>query len=179
MVPGPWSFTVSDRAAVQRVGSDPDRVVWVSGKQGISTDGALCRALAHAIALDDAAIVVDLSEAEPIGLSTLAVIVRTREVLRTWSRSMAVRSPSESARRLMDICGVNDLLGPQEAHRVVAKALASWVTVPASEVADRRSGRSAPMAVPIAGGPPGGGAAAGILTTPPSVGTARGPGGER
>ena len=103
--------------------------------------GALCRALAHAIALDDAAVVVDLSEAEPMGLSTLAVIVRAREFLRLWSRSLTVRSPSPSARRLMGICSLKDLLGPEDAVGP-GKTLASWVEVPST--LDRRPVRSAP-----------------------------------
>jgi hypothetical protein len=65
-----------------------------------------------------------------MGLSTLAVIVRARELLRLWSRSLTVRSPSPSARRLMDICGLKDLLGRCVVHRasVRLKACALWQT---------------------------------------------------
>jgi anti-anti-sigma regulatory factor len=115
-------------------------VVRLRGVQDVSTDPALCRALARAIAVDDAAVVVDLSEAEPMGLSTLAVIVRAREFLRFWSRPLTVRSPSSSARRLIGICLLKDLLGPEKTFGP-GTALASWVEVPTTT--DRRNVPSA------------------------------------
>jgi anti-anti-sigma factor len=119
--------------------------VWLRGDQDIATDDALCRALAHAISLDDAALVIDLSEVEFMGLSTLAVIVRARTLLRTWSRSLTVRSPSPSTRRLISICGLDDLLGPKEARSSRAKALGSWVAVPATKPSARQAGTPAPL----------------------------------
>lgn len=129
---GSSSFSVRGRPRASGAGHDPDIVVRLRGDQDISTDDALCRTLARAIALDDSALVIDLSEVEFMGLSTLAVIVRARTLLRTWSRSLTVRSPSASARRLIGICGLNDLLGPQEARSSRARALGSWVAVPAT-----------------------------------------------
>jgi anti-anti-sigma factor len=123
---------------------DPDIVVWLRGDQDVSTDGTLCRALARAISLDDAALVVDLSGAELVGLSTLAIIARAREFLGLWSRSLTVRSPSANTRRIIDICGLNDLLGPEEAHGTAGQALGSWVEVPATAPVARRPGSSAP-----------------------------------
>ena len=141
---GPSSVNVSKRGMAPGTGRGASpTVVRLRGLQDASTDPVLCRALARAIAVDDAAIVVDLSEAEPMGLSTLAVIVRAREFLRFWSRPLTVRSPSPSARRLIGIWLLKDLLGPQDALGP-GKALASWVAVP--QGADRllvRPGRSA------------------------------------
>jgi hypothetical protein len=97
------------------------------------------------MALDDAALVIDLSEVEFMGLSTLAVIVRARELLREWSRSLTLRSPSASTLRLIDICGLDDLLGLQKRRSARAKALGSWVEVPAPGTLARQAGTAAPL----------------------------------
>ena len=47
-----------------------------------------------------------------MGASTLGVIARARELLRQRSASLTVRSPSAFARRVISLCGLNDLLGP-------------------------------------------------------------------
>jgi anti-anti-sigma factor len=141
-------FRPPDQPRAFGAGLDPDIVVRLRGDRDISTDDALCRTLAHAIALDDAALVIDLSQVDFMGLSSLAVIVRARELLRTWSRSLTARSPSPSTRRLIDICGLDDLLGPKQARSARAKALGSWVAVPAPGTSARQAGRPAPLSQP-------------------------------
>jgi anti-anti-sigma regulatory factor len=44
--------------------------------------------------------------------ATNGVIVRARSGLRLRSRSLTLRSPSPSARRILDICGLTYLLDP-------------------------------------------------------------------
>ena len=81
---GPSSVSVSKQGMAPGTGrrASPS-VVRLRGLQDAWTDPALCRQVARAIAVNNAAIVVDLSEAEPMGLSTLAaVIVRASEFLR-------------------------------------------------------------------------------------------------
>ena len=82
-----------------------------------------------------------------MGASTLGVIVRAREFLRQRSASLTVRSPSAFARRVISVCGLDDLLGPshREAGAVTGKALGSWVAVPATERSDRQPGPFAPV----------------------------------
>lgn len=87
-------------------------VVWLQGEHDITTDGDLQRALAGAIAANGAAVVLDLSEVDFMSASTLGVIVAARRFLRHRSRSLTVRSPSTSLVRILDICGLSDLLGP-------------------------------------------------------------------
>jgi hypothetical protein len=65
-----------------------------------------------------------------MGASTLGTIVRAREFLRRRSGSLTVRSAPPIARRIIDICGLDDLLGPEEAGNLTATALSSWVAVP-------------------------------------------------
>jgi anti-anti-sigma factor len=106
--------------------------VRLHGNQNIATDEVLCTTLADAIAHGDAPVLIDLTEVGAMGLSTLAVLLRARELLRMWSRSRSLTlwSPPESTRRLVDICGVSDLLAPQEPPSPSGKLLSSPPAVP-------------------------------------------------
>ncbi len=110
---GPSFFTVPDRPPASERGSEIGPiVVWLWGEHDLSTDGALCLALARAIALGRAEVIVDLSGVEFMGASTLGVIARARELLWQGSASLTVRSPSAFLRRVISVCGLDDLLGP-------------------------------------------------------------------
>ena len=80
--------------------------------------------MARAIADDSVGLVLDLSEVDAIGLSTLGVIVRFREFLQQRSRSLTVRAPSAAARSAMDECGLNDLLSPDPTMALVQQRTA-------------------------------------------------------
>ena len=115
MVFARFPFPTDSRSSLSPAGRGPDgTVVWLRGEQDISTDEALRQALADATAPDSAALVLDLSEVEFMGASTLGVIVRARESLQRRSGSLVLRSPSALVRRLIDICHLNDLLGPRD-----------------------------------------------------------------
>jgi anti-anti-sigma factor len=88
-------------------------VVRLRGEHDASTVAALSETMARAIALDDADLVVDLSEVQFMGSATVGVIVRARELLAMRSRSLALRSPSRCARRILDLCGHAYLLCPR------------------------------------------------------------------
>jgi anti-anti-sigma factor len=111
---GSSSFTVPDRHLVLG-GPDPELVVWLRGQHDASTESALCMTLARAIALGGPGLVLDLTEVQVMSTSTLAVIVRAREYLKKRSASLTVRSPTTPVRRLIDACGLNDLLEPRQA----------------------------------------------------------------
>jgi anti-anti-sigma factor len=108
MVPvGSSYFTVPDRAPAPGTGAGEDpTVVWLTGEHDISTDGALSRVLARAIALGATALVVDLSEIGFMAASTLGTIVRAREYLRRRPGSLTVRSVPPFILRIIDICGL-------------------------------------------------------------------------
>jgi anti-sigma B factor antagonist len=117
---------------------DADRTtVWLRGEHDASTAGALWDTLARAIALDDADLVVDLSGVQFMGAATVGVIIRVREALGLRSRSLALRSPSTCARRVLDQCGLADLVDPRPVDATgmtgTAGALATWVAVPATD----------------------------------------------
>jgi anti-anti-sigma factor len=140
-------FTVSDRPPLDQRGPEAGPiVVWLWGEHDASTDRALCLTLARAIAVDSAGLVLDLSEVEFIGSSTLGIIVRAREFLRQRTASLTLRAPSAPARRSIDACGLTDLLSPdpQMAAALTGTALSSWVAVPAVERGDGQPAPSAP-----------------------------------
>ena len=121
---GPSFFTVPDRPPSRPVGSEISPiVVWLWGEHDISTDTALCLTLARAIAVGRAGVIVDLSGVEFMGASTLGVIARARELLHQGSASLTVRSPSAFVRRVIGVCGLDDLLGagPEKAGDVTGR----------------------------------------------------------
>jgi anti-anti-sigma factor len=153
--------TTSRRRRLAFVRRDPARtVVWVRGEQDHSTVAALSETMARAIALDDADLVVDLSEVTFMGTAACGVIVRARELLRLRSRSLSLRSPSRCARRILDLCGHADLLDPRPVRATpmagTTGALGSWVAVLAADRIDRHADASAlqpssaPGPVPVA-----------------------------
>jgi anti-anti-sigma factor len=151
---GSSSFIIPDRSPMSGEGADGDIVIWLRGEHDISTDDALSLTLARAVALDDSGLVLDLSDVEFMSASTLGVIVRTREFLRARSRSLTVRAPSPCARRIIEVCGLGDLLASGPEEPLAGSTLASWVEVPASE----RSGgpahsADAPTRAPARSGP--------------------------
>jgi anti-sigma B factor antagonist len=92
--------------------TDARRVVWVRGEHDACTADVLSQHLQQAIALGDADLVVDMSGVSFLDASTIGVVLRARGRLRQRSRSLAVRSPSTCARRLLELCDLADLIAP-------------------------------------------------------------------
>lgn len=144
---GSCFFSVSDRPPLSPAGPGASPiVVWLRGEHDLSTDGALSLTLARAMAVQGDGLVLDLSEVDFIGASTLGTIVRAREFLRRRSSWLTVRSPSAQARRVIDACDLNDLLEPslEMAGEASRHALGSWVEVP---VVQRSYGEAASSAL--------------------------------
>jgi len=137
------------RGEASFTGLDTDRtVVWLRGEHDLATVAELAETLARAIAIDDADLVVDLSDVEFMDASTVRLIVGTRDFLRTRTRTLGVRAPSDCARLVLDRCGLSNLVEPHPAVAKQAKrathtehltgttgALATWVRVPVAEPA--------------------------------------------
>ena len=85
-------------------------VVWVRGEQDLSTEADLWHTMADAIDGADADLVVDLSEVEFMGVATVRVFLRAAELLRQNSHSLRIRHPSKRALRVLDLCGLTDLV---------------------------------------------------------------------
>jgi anti-sigma B factor antagonist len=114
-------------------------VVRLRGEHDLSTVPELSAALTQAITLDDVDVVVDLTEVAFMGVATLRVILRARELLRAQSRCLVLRSPPSCVRRVLELCGDAALLAPAESTPVTAAAgaLGTWVPVPATDRADQ------------------------------------------
>jgi anti-anti-sigma factor len=143
------SVTVSRLHVTACAGRNSDRtVVWLRGEHDVSTVAALSETMAQAVALDDADVVVDLSDVQFMGAATVGVIIRARELLRLQSRSLVLRSPSECARRVLDVCGHADLLDPSPIDATpmtgTAGALSTWVAVPVTDRIDQCVDASTP-----------------------------------
>jgi len=128
IVPGPGT--------VWFTAPEADRtIIGLRGEHDASTVASVSDALARAIAVDDTDLVLDLSEVAFIGAATIGVIVRTREFLRPRARSLTLRAPSAVARRVLEICGLTDLVDVAASTQPTgpAVALRTWVAVPAAD----------------------------------------------
>jgi anti-anti-sigma factor len=118
----------------------PHVVVWLRGEHDGFTVHELVVTMARAITLGDAELVVDLSGVEFMGAATVGVLVRSRALLRTRCRSLVLRSPSRSARHLLDLCGLAGLVDPRPGDPPLTDATGrqgSWVTVPDADGVER------------------------------------------
>jgi anti-sigma B factor antagonist len=117
---------------------DSDRtVVWLRGEHDISTVAALSQTMARAIALDDGELVIDLSGVEFMDAATVGVIVRARNFLELQSRTLALRSPSTAAARVLDLCELADLGEPRPAPETRATATGALAMRPVDCGPDR------------------------------------------
>jgi anti-sigma B factor antagonist len=85
-------------------------VIWLRGEHDASTVPALSRTLDRVVAQDTADVVIDLSDVQFMGAATIGAIVRVRGALGVRSRSLSLRAPSTCARRLIDLCGLSDMV---------------------------------------------------------------------
>ena len=90
-------------------------IICLRGEHDAFTAGALSETIAAAMAGGEGDLVVDLREVEFMGVATVGVLLKARELLRLQSRSMVLRSPSACAQRVLDLCGVADRFEPSSA----------------------------------------------------------------
>ncbi len=84
-----------------------DAVVRLTGEHDAATVDDLSRLLAEAIALTRSAVIVDLSGVEFMGAATIGALMRARNFLEARSRRLVLRAPSASARRTLELCGID------------------------------------------------------------------------
>jgi anti-anti-sigma factor len=87
-------------------------IVWLQGEYDISTVSALSQTMDQTGVLGGGDLVVDLSGVRFMDASTIGVIIRSRNKLRSQHRSLTLRSPSTSAGRILGLCGLTDLFDP-------------------------------------------------------------------
>jgi anti-anti-sigma factor len=79
------------------------------GEHDASNAAELSSELDRALTLDRADLVLDLSEVEFMGASTVGVIAHTRALLDGQQRLLTVQHPTRCARRVLEICGFAEL----------------------------------------------------------------------
>jgi anti-anti-sigma factor len=136
-----WGETVRHGAPVARVSGEGGRtVVWLSGEYDVATLTALAERLATAIALDDADVVVDLTEVQFIDAATVGMLIRARDFLQPRSRHLTLRNPPRRVRRVLEVCGLTGLIdgAPVDAGQAMDRpAPASRLAAPLTDRADR------------------------------------------
>jgi len=143
---------VFDRGSALAVWDNDITIVWLRGEHDVSTRAALSHTLASAIAASTNDLVVDLSEVQFLDASTIGVLSAAREYLCARSRTLTLRCPPRFARRLLDICGLADLVEPDPVDVTApGVALRSWVAVPAAPRLDRPALRASCDGDPAAG----------------------------
>lgn len=111
---------------VTRVGvGGLERILFLTGEHDASTADALAQSLALTMGDDFDVLVVDLGAVEFMAAATIGVLMRAQTVLSHSGRALVLRSPSRSARRVLDPCHV-----AYEPGAVELRGLQSWVKVP-------------------------------------------------
>ncbi|MEO5841095.1 MAG: STAS domain-containing protein [Acidimicrobiales bacterium] len=88
-------------------------VVQLRGEHDSSSLSTLAKTLASAVALENTNLVVDLSEVQFINAATIRVLTAAGEFMSGAGRTFALRSPSRSARRILDLCDSRGLCEPE------------------------------------------------------------------
>ncbi|MBK5223934.1 MAG: STAS domain-containing protein [Acidimicrobiia bacterium] len=131
--------------------------VWLWGEHDTTTVGAVSAALADAAAAGEAHIVVDLRNVTFLDASTVGALVGSRLLLARGDRAMTLRRPSRSARRLLELTGLGEMIEP-DAPGLVTKvgattALATWIEVPTADPEVDRPSTDAPAPARTPGDP--------------------------
>jgi anti-anti-sigma factor len=87
-------------------------VVWLVGEQDVATVPLLIEALAEVAARDKADMVIDLSGTCFVDAATLGAFVTARLGLGAEARVLSLRGPPAFTRRVIDICGLTDMVDP-------------------------------------------------------------------
>lgn len=107
--------STTHRSRVARVDyAAADAVVALRGEHDLATVDELAAVLHCAAVLSDRGLVVDLAKVRFIDAATFGAILACRNELLLEGRSLTIRSPSATARRLLDICGLQNLIDPRE-----------------------------------------------------------------
>ena len=108
-------------------------VVRLRGEHDLATRAAVAEVIGERVTLGRGDVVIDLSAVTFMDASTVGVIVGARNALRHRDRDLVLRDASSCARRLVELCGLTDLLERPHDRPAAARrrdALSSWVTVP-------------------------------------------------
>ncbi len=89
-------------------GASDTTVIWLRGEHDLSTVDMLSEALAS----PTTDVTIDLSGVDFVDSTTLMAILRAASPADAQGKAVTLRNPSPPARRLLDLCGLDDLLEP-------------------------------------------------------------------
>ena len=114
-------------------------VVWLRGEYEVNTKQALV-ATARAIALDESAVAIDLSEVRLMSAAMIGVIATAEDFVRRRGRSFVLPASSTCALSATEWCGPSVPVAGTEGPEPVpieavsdAQALGSWLEVPVTD----------------------------------------------
>jgi anti-anti-sigma factor len=107
-------------------------VIRMKGEYDIATVSALSQTMATAIARAQDHLVVDLSGVQFMDAATIGVIIKARTELELQHRSLVLRGPSQFARRVLEVCGLTNLLDPSTIDSSTAGSPPFSVAAPSS-----------------------------------------------
>jgi anti-anti-sigma factor len=81
----------------------------------MSTAADLAERLESAAAIGDGDVLVDLSGVQFMDVAIVNTLVACRQQLALRSRRLTLRAPTQFARRVLDLCGLVDLVEPGSA----------------------------------------------------------------
>lgn len=127
------SLPISITRRIDPLGNDVGyTVVWVHGEHDLSTSVSLGAVIARVAELDNADVLVDLSEVTFMDASLVNALVRSQNELSTRGLFLHIRAPSPAALHTLRLCGVTSLVPAVARVRSnSAPALRTWVEVPA------------------------------------------------
>jgi anti-sigma B factor antagonist len=89
-----------------------DTLICLGGEHDLSTVGELVRAIAMVVDAGQSDVVIDLSRVEFMDSTTLDQILTARARLGAEGRTARIRNPSRSARFLLELCDLTQLVEP-------------------------------------------------------------------
>jgi len=85
-------------------------VVALRGELDAAALSSLAESFDEAIERDESDVVIDLAGVDFIGAAWIGTFVRSRAYLESQDRALTVRAPSRVAHRLLDLCGLANLI---------------------------------------------------------------------
>ncbi|MEY2398392.1 MAG: hypothetical protein QOJ00_1566 [Actinomycetota bacterium] len=125
-----------------------DTLIWLAGEHDSATVEELTALLAEAITRSQRNVIVDLSGVEFMAAAPVGALVRARYLLGLQARTLVLRSPSHSARVVLRLCDLELTAAPRGDGVVIrgaARALASFVPVPATQAESHLIAAPAPI----------------------------------
>lgn len=86
-------------------------MIWLRGECDLDAASQLRDTLLGAISTGTSDVVVDASQVTFVDAATIGVLIAARNALRSQSRHLTLRAPSERVLRVLDLCGLGQLAG--------------------------------------------------------------------